>query len=215
MLKTLFTAILEIIFPEYCVSCGKQDTLLCQACYEKLEFSSFEFEHELRYINKVVTTCDYTNESRQLVATLKYKSVIKVAKIIAQTIYRSTNIPSTNYFVPIPITDRKQKQRGFNQTEEISKHLNKLTKIPSINLLYKTKPTRSQMEIKNKKERKTNIKNSFTINTKELAKIPNPTKTTVTLVDDVVTTGSTINECARVLKKYNFKTINALIFAKR
>jgi len=215
MLKLLVTSFLDIIFPEYCVSCNKKNTLLCQSCFEKLEFTSFEFEHlnNLNNISTLETICSYNQVSKKLITTLKYKGVVKIAKVIAKTIYRSGNIPPANYFIPIPITKRKEKQRGFNQAEEIAKELSKLTHIPYLNLLKKTKETKSQASTFNKKKRKENIKNSFTVN-KKLLKTVN-TNSNFTIIDDVITTGSTIKECSKVLKKYQLKTINAVTFAQR
>ncbi len=215
MIKLIVTTILDIIFPQYCVNCSKKNTLLCPSCFNKLEFVNFEFDHlqDLTNIDTLETICQYNQVSKKLVTNLKYKSIISIAKIIAHIIYRSSNLPPTDYYIPIPISKQKNKKRGFNQAEEIAKELSKLTNTKYSNLLNKTKPTKAQASMKTKKARTTNLKNSFSINHQLLKHVD--INSSFTLVDDVITTGSTIKECSNILKKHHLKHINAIVFTQR
>jgi competence protein ComFC len=211
LIKTLFQALIEIIFPNFCVGCNKKDTLLCSNCYEKIEFSSFPFNklEKLKYIDEIIVICRYQGIIKKLIHEFKYKSVINIGKIIAKLIYRSTNIPKCDLLIPIPIHKKKLDKRGFNQSEKIVRELSILTKIPIRNLLLKATNTKSQMSIRDIKERKNNLKNSFEIK-KNIPSLPQK----VILIDDIVTTGSTLDECAKILKKAGVKKVVGLVLAK-
>ena len=99
--------------------------------------------------------------------------------------------------IPVPLDKTKLKQRGYNQSEELAKELSKVLKVPVVsNVLIKIKSTEPQMEL-SKQEREKNLENAFTI--KNPAEVMRDKK--VFLVDDVYTTGSTMAECAKTLKK--------------
>ncbi len=97
--------------------------------------------------------------------------------------------------VPVPLENKKLKQRGYNQAEELAKELAKVLKIPVVSSnLVKIKKTESQIGL-NAKARQENVKGAFAIkNPAELA------GKKVFLIDDVYTTGSTMEECANVLR---------------
>ena len=99
--------------------------------------------------------------------------------------------------VPVPLHPLKLRKRGFNQAELLAFALEKEMQIPVRLLLKKERYTKDQKRL-NKTERKKNVKNAFCVDSKERNKgIPK----SVLLIDDVSTTGSTLSECAKVLKK--------------
>ena len=111
--------------------------------------------------------------------------------------------------VPVPLEKRKLKWRGFNQVEEIGKEISKFLNIPLINdILFKIKETPPQVEL-SEKEREENIKEVFIIRNREkiLGK-------KILLVDDVYTTGSTMEECSQVLKKAGATEVIGIVIAR-
>jgi ComF family protein len=111
--------------------------------------------------------------------------------------------------VPVPLSKKKLKWRGFNQAEEIAKELANFLKIPLISdCLIKTKETKDQVEL-SEKERKENVKGAFYIKNKEKIAGKN-----VLLVDDVFTTGATMEEAAKVLKEAGSEKIVGVVVAK-
>ena len=100
------------------------------------------------------------------------------------------------------------RKRGFNQCEYIAKELSKVHGLKCINTLKKTKETKPQKQL-TKKERLENIKNSFEVIDKEIIK-----NKRFILIDDVLTTGATIEEGIRVLKENGAKEIKLLTIAK-
>jgi ComF family protein len=116
--------------------------------------------------------------------------------------------------VPIPMHPKKQKRRGFNQTQLLGKSLSLITKIPlATNLLKKTKNTVPQMQVKNRNKRKDNIKKAFSVNQKKLS--PRVLSKRIILIDDVTTTGATLNSCAQTLKQAGFQEIVGVVIAKQ
>jgi len=118
--------------------------------------------------------------------------------------------PQSEYvLIPVPLDRKKLKWRGFNQAEEIGKELSKFLKISLINdVLVKIKETLPQVELSDE-ERKENIKGAFSCQNPELIK-----GRKILLVDDIYTTGSTMAECARVLKTAGAKEIIGIVIAR-
>jgi len=111
--------------------------------------------------------------------------------------------------MPIPLDRRKLKRRGYNQSEELAKELSKILEIPLVSdNLIKIKRTPSQMELP-EKERRENVKNAF------LCKNPKNLKgKKILLIDDVYTTGSTMEECVLILKKAGAKEVWGIVVAR-
>lgn len=110
--------------------------------------------------------------------------------------------------VSIPLSDAKMRKRGYNQAEILAKELSKKLSFPVQNLLQRVKETKTQVGLSNT-ERKLNIKNAFELNTTYLIQ-----NTNAFLVDDVVTTGSTLSEAAKILKKAGAQKVFGLTLAR-
>jgi competence protein ComFC len=142
--------------------------------------------------------------TRKLIHQFKYSPYLKelsatLADILIEHFIKSgkntDEIWENSVLIPIPLDKNKLKLRGYNQSEELAKELSKILKVPVMSdNLIKIKPTKSQMEL-SKQERENNLKNAFAIkNPEEIS------GKKVFLVDDVYTTGSTMSECAKVLR---------------
>jgi ComF family protein len=109
--------------------------------------------------------------------------------------------------VPVPLHPRREYERGFNQAEDLASHLG----IPVARLLARVKHTRSQIELP-KHQRQENVKDAFAFTPDPRLLFPDPC--VVVLVDDVSTTGSTLEACARVLKTNGVREVRALTAAR-
>lgn len=109
--------------------------------------------------------------------------------------------------VPVPLHPRRQYQRGFNQAEDLAAQLG----LPVVKLLVRVKHTRSQIELP-KHERQENVRNAFAFNHANGSRLP--ARGIVVLVDDVSTTGATLEACARVLKNAGVTEVRALTAAR-
>ena len=103
--------------------------------------------------------------------------------------------------------EKRQKERGYNQAEEICKEFSRLTEIPMLDVLTKSETTTKQAQL-NFDERQQNIIGTFKIKDKQLIKGKD-----VLLIDDVITTGATTSECAKVLIDAGARQVDVLSVA--
>lgn len=218
MITKLFHILLDILFPSRCLICGKEKSFLCNKCRAEIINPRFA-DLNKNGCEKVFSFLSYNDPAvKKLLWNLKYRHITEIAKILSEIIlyncpYFSTVDKKNHILVPVPISAKRKRQRGYNQSTLIAEFISKETGIPLINdLLTKEKETASQVETKNKKERIKNLKNSFSVN-KNIIKegIKNAR---VILVDDVITTGATLNETAKTLKKAGFKSVVGITAAR-
>ncbi|MBU1967159.1 ComF family protein [Patescibacteria group bacterium] len=201
--------ILDLIFPKFCVGCNKFDTHLCQKCFEKINFYPFPLQPEINAcaLEKIILMAEYGGVIKKLITALKYQSVRDIGQTLAKMIYYTTNFPRTNVITSVPLHKKRKRQRGFNQATEIAIELSNLTNIPFIQLLKRTKYSKPQAQITDKTQRLSHLENTFTIN-QSLSQYQS-----VLIIDDVTTTGTTLNECAKVLKQNGHQKIYGLAVA--
>lgn len=213
-IKNLF---LDIFFPKFCLFCGKEGSFLCQDCFSLLEINDTHKFYQGKYLDDLYFSVDYQFFVKKLLYLFKYEPLIKElgkelsSLILAhfRIIEKKPNFSSNWLMVPVPLTEKKKKWRGFNQAEEIARELSRFLGIPLVlDCLIKIKETKNQVDL-TEKERRKNIKNAFFVKNKE--KILNKE---IVLVDDVFTTGSTLEECARVLKESGVKKAIGIVVAK-
>nr|WP_245210426.1 phosphoribosyltransferase family protein [Sedimentibacter acidaminivorans] len=121
------------------------------------------------------------------------------------------NYLNFNYIVSVPLHRSKLKSRGYNQSELLAIYISNKLNIPYINALKRIKKTNKQSS-QSKLNRMRNLENSFTINKKN--KINFIKKSSVLLVDDVYTTGSTANECSKALLNYGVNKVYVITIAR-
>jgi competence protein ComFC len=209
----LFNFILTLIFPPYCASCQRLGTFLCGNCYDELEFRSIPVQLKLteQHIASIIVSVAYSGPAPKLLYLMKYKSVKDVAVFFGQFLYDTTFFPEVEVITSVPIHKKRQQERGFNQSEVMAKEFAKLAKIPYLPLLLKLKHTPPQAKTKTKNHRLHNLDQAFTINpqVKHLKRLPQ----SVLILDDVCTTGTTLNQCAAVLKKLGVQDVYGLVVA--
>ncbi len=217
-LHTITKAILDIIFPVYCLSCQKSGKNLCLECLST--FPSAERE----CAKWIFPVFDYRHPPiKRAVWLLKYKGKKDLAGTFAEILYghmlqeladlkvmQNFNEP---LLIPIPIDKKRRRERGFNQAELICEYLVKLdlnTKFKlEKNILVKVKDTGHQARIENRSTRLKNIIGSFASSEvkKELQ------GKNIILIDDVTTTGATLSEAKKVLKKAGARKVIAFTVA--
>lgn len=204
--------ILDIIFPIKCVNCKKEGEWVCLKCKDKFlsNFSVIKKNNidNLTFVDDIFYFFNFTNEIiPKLIHIIKYKYAFDVARFLAQLIVVEFNNFIKNYeniiFVPIPLNKKRYNERGFNQSEIILKNINLLEdeKIMIVNILKRVKNTEHQARLSGE-ERNKNLRDAFEINKEEFEKYKN---FNIVLFDDVVTTGNTFDECAKVLKENHFR----------
>jgi competence protein ComFC len=213
--------ILDLLYPQFCFNCGKEGSYLCQDCQSILEILNTHQKHQTHPpaggLKDLYFALPYQSLLiKNLIQKFKYRPFVKeLAQPLTSLIITHFQLldkkPNFSDFIliPVPLEKRKLKSRGFNQTEEIGKELSKFLKIPLLNnILAKIKETPPQVDLFDE-ERKENIKGVFTVRNGGLIK-----NRKILLVDDVYTTGSTLEECANVLKETGVKEIIGIVVAR-
>lgn len=216
----ILNTILDIVFPVYCISCGKNGVYLCLKCLKESP------KAERESAKWIFSLYDYRHPPiKKSIWLLKYKGKFKIADIFAEVLYgriieELADLSLLENFrkpilIPIPLAQKRRHERGFNQTELICKKLIKLDNTSIIknfklekNILIKLKDTKHQARIENRNERLKNITNSFSLINPETIKGRN-----IILIDDVTTTGATLNEARKILKQNGAKKIIAFTIA--
>jgi len=228
MTVPLLNWLLELTFPIRCVSCAKKGKLLCEECegkFSPLPFFSClicgkpalgGFTHPAcadRFTpERSLSSFSYRGPARSLVKALKYQGLKRVAEVMAELTLEDLSekgiaFGRSAWVVPIPLSFWRQNERGFNQAEIFARALAKNLKLkirPS--LLKRVKNTSSQTAL-SKEERSQNVHGAFAV-TRRIR------KKDILLVDDVLTTGATVREAARILKKKGAKQVWVLTFAR-
>ncbi len=217
----IFKEFLNLIFPQKCLGCGIQETIICERCL--MLFPPFLEENKppnLPEIDEILSATSYGDEIvKKTIWLFKYRGVKSLAKPLSMLIVKKlgdkithliSNSSQTAVIIPIPLVRKKLKKRGYNQTEILGKCLSdKLSIKMENNVLYKIKDTISQVEIKDRDKRLKNIKGVFAVKNPEIIK-----DKIIILLDDITTTGATLNEASRVLKQSGAGKIIGLTVAK-
>lgn len=216
MAKKVINSILNFLFPQKCLGCGKENEVLCQRCLESISYSTLT-----KYSN-IFAASDYGDETvKKAIWMLKYRGINGMADPLAELMFRRIwpKIDKTDWLiVPIPISPKSLKKRGFNQSELIAQEFAKKIQTSDVDAknigcltdaLYKIKETPSQVSIKNREQRLNNLKDAFAVKNSHLIAGRN-----ILLIDDVSTTGATIREACRVLRESGAKKIIGLVVAR-
>ncbi|MFA6048074.1 MAG: ComF family protein [Parcubacteria group bacterium] len=240
-IKKLF---LDTLFPISCLSCNKDDEWFCHKCLEKIKLLSEQVcpycekiitdagqicvHCKEKFLSKnaiipldnlIIATSYRENIVSRLVHTYKYNFVsdlsVPLGKIIIKSILKN-NLPLPDLIIPVPLHRRRLRWRGFNQSELLARYLSEnLTPGMSIpisdNIIIRNHYTKPQMKIKNYQERQKNLQNAFSFS-KTFTFL---TSLNILLVDDIATTGSTLFECGKILKKHGAKKVFGIVIARQ
>jgi len=216
-LKTLGTNLFDLVFPVACINCGREGSFLCSVCLPKLERlpnqwcvvchkpAPYGKTHgdcvSRNTVDGSVSALNYKNpEVKRTIETFKYKFIETLSESLVARLAREIKTQGLDeYFqefvlIPVPLHKKRFNWRGFNQSELLATSLSATLGIPiNQDIIARIKNTKPQTKL-TKEERKKNLNNAFSLNDES-----NNGK--FLLVDDVVTSGSTINEMAKALKK--------------
>ena len=217
-----------MIFPKKCINCKKEGSYLCEDCLSLIEINPFQYclcesmarkekceKCKDRNLDKILSATSFKNKIvQEAIHKFKYGYIKELSAplsflILSHLYLLGIEINKDFVLIPVPLSDKKKRRRGFNQSEELGKIISETTGIElAADALIKIKETRPQMEL-GKSERTENIKNCFKVENEN--KIKNRT---ILLLDDVYTTGSTMEECARFLKLSGAKEVWGVTVAR-
>lgn len=236
-LKRLIESVLSLFIPPKCASCGtvlSHESVFCESCKDTfrlveepfcsicgLPFKSSEGSNhpcpscwnESVWFDRARAVFIYEGAIRRAIHRFKYHANLFQARILggllADVVEDLSGSSSWDFIVPVPLHETKLKQRGFNQALLLSRYVAKRVGIPlDVDTLRRTRVTRPQVELSGS-ERMKNVRNAFEVNSPEVCN-----NKQILLLDDVFTTGATMRECARVLKKAGASRVDAVTLAR-
>ncbi len=208
--------LLELVYPNVCGFCNKIcKNELCNRCKNKIKKYEINIiiKPQNRYFEELISIFKYEGIFREKIIQYKFGDKAYMNNTFAKIILKNEKIcgllKKYDIIIPVPIHKKRKAQRGYNQTQLIANKISKCLNIKLCNnVLVKNKNTIAQSKL-NKKKRVQNIKGAFKILNSEKIKGKD-----ILLLDDIYTTGSTANECSKILKKAGAKTVGVLTIAK-
>lgn len=229
--------LLNTFFPQFCLGCNKEGDVICPDCFFLIEISEYQFcpfckkpqrvlkkgtcsLHSKNALNGLFSAVSYkTPLAQALIKNFKYEPFLRIlAKPLTYLIIASLILSGKrkifypqkkSLLIPIPLSNFRKRWRGFNQAEEIAKILSIFFKVPMVsNNFVKIKGTESQVDLK-EKEREKNVRNVFKVKSPEIFKAKK-----IFIVDDVFTTGATLEEAAKTLKQSGAKEVWGIVVAR-
>lgn len=214
-LKKILNYLLDFVFPKFCLGCQREGTFCCQKCLAELKILdpvANPWPGQINDFDACYVCLDYQNKLiEKIIKSYKYKYLENLAEYLVDILAaQCQNINLTNDVIitNIPLNKNKKKQRGFDQTEILAKKLAKKLNYQYQPILIRYKKTKTQAKL-SKIEREKNLANAFSPIKSDL-KINSP----ILLIDDITTTGSTLNSAAKVIKQIGAKKVICLVLAK-
>lgn len=215
-------SIIGLLYPSVCAACGtplfKWERLVCTRCRNLLPKTGYEQNEDnplaRMFYGKVrlraVTACFFFSKDgkvQHLIHELKYKgngdAGVFLGQELGKTIKEAPLFQELNYLIPVPLHPKREKERGYNQSQMIAQGVAEVTGIPvGDHFLVRSVNTLTQTH-KNKEERWKNVKDIFEVRHAEQLEGKN-----VLLIDDVLTTGATLEACALKLSMIQGITIS-------
>lgn len=221
------------LFPRFCLGCGRPGSYVCSGCVNRCvaqkkqvcpecgKPSMFGRVHaKCRRswgMGGVVAVLEYRGVAKRLVGKIKYKGVVDMYGVLVEilaSVGDFTPLEGRDWLVVgVPLHKRRQAMRGFNQAEMLGERVAKYfgwEYWPGV--LVRQRYTKPQVNLK-RKDRLVNVKNAFCLNAKFEDLSSKLKGKDVLLVDDVWTTGATLRECAKVLKRVGVRRVWGLVVA--
>lgn len=213
----ILETILDFIWPRFCFGCQKEGSFCCPNCLANINLLELDYQawpEEANFIFEKCYVClDFKQTlTKKLIKAFKYQYLQSLAEILSDILWQQTQkitLPDNTIITNIPLHLKKKKQRGFDQTEILAKNLSAKSKLIYLPLLQRVKLNKTQAQL-DKQARLANVIDIFQMN----LKMPIETKNWVLLIDDIATTGATLNEAAKILKLAGYQHIIALVLAK-
>lgn len=227
----MLNSLLRILFPEKCPLCQKPSTSheiapICPECWQTINFyNGPRCERCGRpLVSDVSITCGeclenepaftsarsfglYEGVLKEAINLFKYHGIKRLARPLSRMMARIER-PYIDAIVPVPLHKGRLREREFNQSALLARYLSRYLKIPLItDCLIRVKATAPQVGL-SARERKRNTRNAFRVKDANMIK-----KKNIILVDDVITTGATVRECSKILRKAGAGEIHVIALA--
>ena len=218
----------DLLFPRWCVGCGKEGDFICLSCLRSLPrvmpplcprcgkpqpsgilcpgCVSWQAE-----VDGIRSPFRFDGGIRQAIHQLKYRNLRASTTTLAKLLqdYLNNNPLPGEILVPVPLHRKRLRERGYNQSGLLAKELGKLISLPVVdNCLIRHRQAPPQAKTSTVAERRSNVANAFTCRDHRLR------DKQILLIDDVATSGATLDACAAALKSAGAATVWGLVLAR-
>lgn len=223
----LWDDFLSLLFPRLCYACGnhllRNENLICTECYVVIPRTNFHLEDDNPVaqlfwgrclLEKAAAFSFYNKGSRirNLIHNLKYKGVREIGyelgRIYGISLKSSGFLSDIDLIIPVPLHPSKERIRGYNQSDLISSGISDTTGLPVDNTSLIRKTSSLTQTRRSRYERWTNVEGIFFVSDPEIVRNRH-----ILLVDDVITTGSTIESCTNELLKVEGVKVSVVAIA--
>jgi ComF family protein len=226
----------NFIFPPFCPICDnalKRAEIICQRCFDETYFVPSkkckicgrsiisgkicrDCRKEEPYFDFVISCGSYVPPLSEIIKIYKYHNRPSLSIRLARKLYSKYSshgdLKDIDYLTWVPMRKSEIRERGYNQSRLLATEFSKISSVKSLNLIKKTSNIPSQTTLPNEK-RLDNVKGAYKIRDKTIKNFNGNLEKGILLIDDVLTTGSTLNECAHQLKKAGFEKVVGLVLA--
>jgi len=219
---------LDLLFPRWCVGCGREGDFICSSCLRSLPRVTPPLCPKCGLPQSSATLCAsclgwqaeidgirapfrFDGVMRQAIHELKYRNLRALAGLLAQLLndYLLDNSVPGEVLVPVPLHPKRLRERGYNQSHLLAKGLSRLAGLSVVDdYLSRERYTSPQARTSTVGERRGNVAGAFTCRDRRLEGKP------VILIDDVSTSGATLDACARALKQAGAASVWGLVLAR-
>ncbi len=229
MIRTLIQPLYEFLYPPACLACDafldETTSKICPSCFGSIRPIAMDDELycEMRmrltsggHVSGLASAFHFEKQGtlQTLIHELKYMEMtvngVELGKFTGEAVLKKLAGIELDAAIPVPLHPAKRRERGYNQSEYIAKGISRVTGLRLLpDAIQRVRNTRSQTSL-TLEERKENVDGAFSISQKQIGSIRGKN---LLLVDDVITTGATIIEAARVLKSHGAGDVYAASIA--
>ncbi len=219
---------LNLLFPQWCVGCGKEGNFICCSCRHSLprimpalcpkcgrpQLSGILCPNCVDWqaeIDGIRSPFRFDGVIHKAIYELKYRNLRALAAPLAELLheYLTANPVPGETLVPVPLHQKRLRERGYNQSRLLTKELGKLINLPVVDsCLIRQRHAPPQARTPTVKERRSNVADAFTCRDHRLR------DKQVLLIDDVSTSGATLDACAAALKAAGATSVWGLVLAR-
>jgi len=227
LLSVAWRRTLDLVFPPRCVGCRSFGSFLCSHCLAMMPRAQPP-RCPVCWMPGAGDVCGrcrsqpfafgaarcpfvYDGAAREAIHALKYRGVSTVAEVMARAMAECLEewAPQAAALVPVPLTGGRRRSRGYNQSEMLARELSRLSGLPVVaDVLLRRRGAPPQARAVDEAARRANVADAFTVRQRD------PLAGPLLLVDDVMTSGATLDACARTLRRAGHGPVYALTFAR-
>ena len=211
----LIEILLELLYPSRCAFCGrlvKAGENICRGCVRTLPYTAGNAAQSFENIEKCASPLYYEGKVRASLLKYKFSGCAVYSKAYGKLM--ADCLDEADMFCDmitwVPLSKKRLRKRGYDQARLLAEAVAEEEELPCVRTLHKLRDTPAQSGMGNRENRRKNIAGAYeVIPTEELK------EKSILLIDDIVTTGSTLSECAGMLKKAGAHSVSALTVARK